>query len=126
MKITTIVMATALAISSGCAFAAGAGTPGAAAGGAAGKAGGSAGARAGVAPGVAAPGVAAPNTTPGTTTGMGTGTTSGAPATPGLNANGPCNGASSTTRGGACYLNLQIKQGERRDARSLSSSFWKS
>jgi hypothetical protein len=98
MKITTIVLATALAISPGCAFAAGAGTPGAAAGGAAGKAGSSAGARAGVAPGVAAPGVAAPNTTPG----MGTGTTSGAPATPGLNANGPCNGASSTTRGGAC------------------------
>ena len=102
MKITTIVMAMALTISSGWAFAAGAGTPGAAAGGAAGKAGGAAGARAGVAPGVAAPGVAAPNTTPGTTTGMGTGTTSGAPATPGLNANGPCNGASSTTRGGAC------------------------
>jgi hypothetical protein len=102
MKITTFVMATALAISSGCAVAAGTGTPGAAAGEAAGKPGGSAGARAGVAPRVAAPGVAAPNTTPGTTTGMGTGTTSGAPATPGLNANGPCNGASSTTAGGAC------------------------
>ena len=98
MKITTIMLAAALAISSGCAFAAGAGTPGAAAGGAAGKAGSSAGARAGV----AAPGVAAPNTTSSTTTGMGTGTTTGAPATPGLNANGPCNGASSTTSGGAC------------------------
>jgi DNA polymerase-3 subunit gamma/tau len=92
MKITTIVLATVLAISSGCAFAAGAGTPGAAAGGAAGKAG-SAGARAGM----AAPGVA-----PGITTGVGTATTTGVPATPGLNANGPCNGASSTTAGGAC------------------------
>jgi hypothetical protein len=37
MKITTIVMAAALAVSSGCAFAAGAGTPGAAAGGALGR-----------------------------------------------------------------------------------------
>jgi hypothetical protein len=97
MKITTILMATVLAISSGCAFAAGAGTPGAAAGGAAGKPGSSAGARAGVAPRVAAPGVA-----PGITTGLGTATTTGVPATPGLNANGPCNGASSTTAGGAC------------------------
>jgi hypothetical protein len=96
MKITTIMLAAALAISSGCAFAAGAGTPGAAAGGAAGKAGSSAGARAGLSLGVA------PSTIPGTTTGMGTGTTTGALATPGLNANGPCNGASSTTRGGAC------------------------
>ena len=90
MKITTIVMASALAISSSCAFAAG-GAGSAAAGGAAGTAGGSsAGARGGVSPGVAFPGVAAPggisSTTPGTTTGMGTGTSTGVPATPGLNA----------------------------------------
>jgi hypothetical protein len=96
MKITTIVLATALAISPGWALAAGARTSGTAAHGAAGTAGGSSGVRAGVSPGVA------PSTTPGTTTGMGTGTITGAPATPGLNANGPCNGASSTTRGGAC------------------------
>jgi hypothetical protein len=96
MKITTIVLATALAISSGCALAAGARTSGTAAHGAAGTAGGSSGVRAGVSPGVA------PSTTLGTTTGMGTGTATGALATPGLNANGPCNGASSTTRGGAC------------------------
>jgi hypothetical protein len=92
MKITTIVLATALAVSSGCALAAGARTSGTAVHGAAGTASGCSGVRAGVSPGVA----------PNTTTGMGTGTTTGAPATPGLNANGPCNGASSTTRGGAC------------------------
>ena len=92
MKITTIMLATALAISSGCALAAGARTSGTAAHGAAATAGGSSGVRAGVSPGLA----------PSTTTGMGTGATTGAPATPGLNANGPCNGASSTTRGGAC------------------------
>ena len=48
MKITTIVLATALAISSGCALAAGASTGGTAAHGAAGTAGGSSGVRAGV------------------------------------------------------------------------------
>jgi hypothetical protein len=95
-KITTIVLATALAISSGYALAAGASTGGTAAHGAAGTVGGSSGVRAGVSPG------AAPSTTPGTTTGMGIGAATGVPATPGLNANGPCNGASSTTRGGAC------------------------
>jgi hypothetical protein len=82
MKITTMVLATALAMSSGCALAAGARTSGTAAHGAAGTAGGSSGVRAGVSPGVA----------PSTTTGMGTGATTGAPATPGLNANGPCMG----------------------------------
>jgi hypothetical protein len=58
---------------------------------------------------VTAPGGAS-STTPGTTTGTatsngatGANTTPGqTPATPGLNANGPCNGASSTTGGGAC------------------------
>jgi hypothetical protein len=83
MKITTIVMATVLAISSSCAFAAGGGG----AGGAAGAAGGaSAGAGAGAA------------STTGTATGSSTGTTTTpgqTPTTPGLNANGPCNGASS-------------------------------
>jgi hypothetical protein len=116
MKITTIVMATALAISSGGAFAAGGaggggagGAGGGAAGGAAGAAGGtSAGAGVGAAsPGVTAPG--ASSTTPGTTTGTATGSPTGtttppgqSPTTPGLNANGPCNGASSTTSGGGC------------------------
>jgi hypothetical protein len=111
MKITTIVIATALAISTSCAFAAGSGAGGGGpGGGAAGAAGGaSAGAGAGAAsPGVTAPGGAS-STTPGTTTGTATGSATGAtttpgqtPATPGLNANGPCNGASSTTGGGAC------------------------
>jgi hypothetical protein len=91
MKITTIVMAAALAISCGCAFAAG-GSP--------------AGARGGVSPGVASHGMATlggiPTTMPGIITGMGTVTSTGVLATPGLNANGPCNGASSTVAGGAC------------------------
>jgi hypothetical protein len=89
MKITTIVMAAAFAISSGCAFAAG-----------------GSGARGGVSPGVASHGMATlggiSTTMPGITTGMGTATSTGVLATPGLNANGPCNGASSTTAGGAC------------------------
>jgi hypothetical protein len=44
-------------------------------------------------------GVAAPGVAPGITTGMGTATATGVPATPGLNANGPCNGASSRCSG---------------------------
>ena len=97
MKITTIVVAAALAMSTGCAFAAGSGAGEVAAGRTVGTANSSAGARGGVSPRVAAPGGVS-ITTPGTTTGMGT----GGPVTPGLNANGPCNGASSTTAGGAC------------------------
>jgi hypothetical protein len=93
MKITTIVMAAAFAVSSGCAFAAGGG-------------GSSAGARGGISSGVASHGMATlggiSTTMPGITTGMGTATSTGVLATPGLNANGPCNGASSTTAGGAC------------------------
>jgi hypothetical protein len=69
MKITTIVMAAAFAISSGCAFAAGSGAGEVAAGRAVGTANGSDGARGG---GAAAPGGVS-ITTPNITSGMGTG-----------------------------------------------------
>jgi hypothetical protein len=103
MKIATIVTAMALALSSSYAFAAGAAAvraPGGAAtapmgGSAAAPMGGSAGAPMGgsaaaTSRGSTSPGVISPGAAPGTTTGLGTGT-------PGLNANGPCNGASPTS-----------------------------
>jgi hypothetical protein len=91
MKTTTIVTAMALAVSSSCAFGAGGvvKSPTSAAGA---PMGGSAAAPMGTG-GTPSPRVISPNVSP--TTGMGTGNSTGTP--PGLNANGPCNGASSTS-----------------------------
>jgi hypothetical protein len=95
-KITTTLIATTLSLSSGLAFAQG--TSGA------GSSGVSSGAITNGNSSIGSP-IGGPGTTPSTTTGLGNGNNPGignmsdpsVRSTPGLNANGPCNGARSTS-----------------------------